>query len=485
MEQSNTLGLYISRNSATAVVLSGHGSKPSVLACFTVKVTDLAEPSEYAQAIASEISDGLKSRQLSFSSVSAAVDCSLFTQHSHQSSFVDPKQIAQTIRFDAEEAVAADAMDLAVTFNVTKISETGSNVTIFSADRYVLGDILSALQAMDIDPTSIEPDVVCAARFLDKNVKHPNQENCLFTLIAPGACYIIHPSAHNAPATRTFLLESSQNNTATIARELPMTIASMNSEDPINAIMLAGNTDTIDCGELEERTSLDIGSIDLINTAAANPSVLDDNTSSTDFAIAYGAALSEIKKSRRTDFRQDFMPYQGRKMIIQKCVMIMSISITIMLLAAGGYFQTRSVWANQNSDAMQEKLETEYAAVMYGNKPPNKKEPIAEKLKRELVKVRKAKSGLASGDDNSTPAKLSYVLACLNDPTIMARIDVEVKEINIRADSIKVVGSTKRRNDTLQLFKAINKHPRLTMDTSQFSPSGGRDVFTANIKLNR
>ena len=484
MEQSNTLGLYLSKSSATAVILSGHGSKPAVLSCFTVKTTDTEESDDFAQSIATAVSENIKSRQLSFSAVSAAVDCSLFTQHTLNSSFIDPKQIAQTIRFDAEEAVAVDAMDLAVTFNITKTTETGSNVSIFSADRYMLGDILTALQTKNIDPTSMEPDVVCAARFLEKNVKHPNQENCLFTFISPGACYIVHPSAHNAPATRTFLLDDNQDNTATIAREILMTIASINSEDDINAIMLAGNTDTIDCEQLSEITSLDVGSIDLVNTAAMDQSVLGDDTSPTDFSIAYGAALAEIKNSRRTDFRQDFMPYQGRKIIIQRCSMIMSISLTIILLALGGYFQTKAIWAKNNTQKMQDKLTNEYAAVMLGKKPTNEKELISNKLKRELFRIQKAKSGLDSGDDNSSSTKLGYVLACFNDPDIMKGVDVEIKEINIRSDNIKVIGSTRKRSHTLKVLEALDNHPRLAIDTSQYSAkSANRDIFNANIKL--
>ena len=50
----------------------------------------------------------------------------MFMQHNVHSKFNDPKQIAATVRFDAEEALATDISDLAIAFKITSSNQAGS-----------------------------------------------------------------------------------------------------------------------------------------------------------------------------------------------------------------------------------------------------------------------------------------------------------------------------------------------------------------------
>ncbi len=75
-----------------------------------------------------------------------ALDCAMFMQHNVHSEFSDPKRIAATVRFDTEEALATDITDVAIAFRITSSDDSGSNLTVFTAQRKVLSDVLGALQ---------------------------------------------------------------------------------------------------------------------------------------------------------------------------------------------------------------------------------------------------------------------------------------------------------------------------------------------------
>ena len=482
MEQNNCLGLYISKHKATAVLLSGHGAKPSVLGCFSVTVEADDEHNSFAAPLASEIAAKINSRQMKFESVSVALDCSMFTQHDLRSAFTDHRQIANTIKFDAEEAVGADATELAVTFSIISTDDAGARVNVFASDIHAMTDLLGALQANGMDPTAMEPDVICAARSLEKNIRKPNGNNCIFTIVGSKACYIIHPSQGHDPATRTFLVSHAHDITTTLAREIPITIAAMNTGQPIKSLMLDDSTNNVDCDVLTQRTSLDIGRVDLMASTGANPSILDENTAPSDFSIAYGAALAELKKTGTTDFRQDFMPYQGRKMLIERSLRIMSVSMTVVLLAIGAYFQLNANWKNQDANTVQEKTQKDYAAIMAG-KEHTSKEAFSSKLARIKNTLEKRGSGQMAGDDRSVAATITFVLEALNSD-LLKGIKIDVDSIGITNKSIKLSGSTTSRRNALEFFKAIDEHPRLKKVTDQIKPSGSRFGFTVNIELN-
>ena len=164
MEGQNYLGIYLSKAAATVVCLKSQGRSYNVLGCFSVSAEGAEE--QNPQVLAGLIAQGCAERELKFSEVAVALDCAMFMQHNVNSEFDDPKQIAATIRFDTEEALATDISDVAIAFSITSSDQTGSGVTVFTAQRKVLSDILLALQSNNIDPVTIEPDVNCLSRFI-------------------------------------------------------------------------------------------------------------------------------------------------------------------------------------------------------------------------------------------------------------------------------------------------------------------------------
>ena len=76
MESHNYLGIYISKDSATAVCLGPHGKDTKVLGCFSVSIKDQEDAN--TQTLASLLAQGCAQRKLKFSEVAVALDCAVF-----------------------------------------------------------------------------------------------------------------------------------------------------------------------------------------------------------------------------------------------------------------------------------------------------------------------------------------------------------------------------------------------------------------------
>ena len=163
IEQKNCLGLYLGHASATAVLLSAKSSKYIVSDIFSVSTN--TEGQTQQQSLAGLLAEACTQRQLVFAEVAVAIDCAMFTQHSLRTQFTDRKQIAQTVKFDAEEAFTTDAATLAVTFNIIETDKDGSQLNVFAAQRKLLADVLLDMQDNNFDPVTMEPDVTALARF--------------------------------------------------------------------------------------------------------------------------------------------------------------------------------------------------------------------------------------------------------------------------------------------------------------------------------
>jgi len=164
------VGIYLSKDTATVVCLGSQGRDRKVLGCFSVSVEEAEGPDTYHGATALA---GLIARECAEKipmyrdcEVAVALDCAMFMQHNVHSEFDDTKQIAATIRFDTEEALATDISDIAIAFKITSSDQAGSELAVFTAQRKILSDILLSLQSSNIDPVTIEPDINCLSRVI-------------------------------------------------------------------------------------------------------------------------------------------------------------------------------------------------------------------------------------------------------------------------------------------------------------------------------
>jgi hypothetical protein len=483
VESENYLGIYLSKGTATVVCVGSQGGTSNVVGCFSVSVEQHQQADLHL--LAGLIAQGCAERKLEFSEVAVALDCAMFMQHNVHSEFGDPKRIAATVRFDAEEALATDITDVAIAFRITSSNDSGSNLTVFTAQRKVLSDVLGALQSNNIDPVVIEPDVSCLSRFICQKVSVPEGSRPLFALLSSRRGYLVIPSLppesveRKASRMRTFLVGPTQQRGELVAREVLVTTALAEGGLPVNRLEIFDSTGSVDCRKLGERVGIEASVVDLTGSAVTDPQTLAGCADPVDFAIAYGAALVHLEKAQIANFRNDFMPYQGKKLRLQKTLKFAAVSVAVLLVAVGLYFQTQLLKTDRDRGKLRAKLAKDYAAVTLGEKLPGKTSP-AKKLANELRHIRDVKIGLSSvTGEESVSSKLTLVLGAFNN--CAAETNLEIESISITARSISVDGSTSSRTNTLKLFEAVGRGG-LEILQQRLSTKGARDDFSITVQ---
>lgn len=481
MKAQNYLGIYLGKETATVVCLGSEGADHRVLACFTVA----AEESQVQgpEDLAGLIAEGCASRQLEFSDITVALDCSMFMQHNVHSEFNSLKQIAATIRFDTEETLATDISDLTIAFRTISADQTGSALTVFTTQKKMLSDVLASLQSNNIDPVTVEPDVNCLSRFLSQKVSMSQDTNSLFGVLSRSNAYFVALSESGQTlALRTFLVAKKQDRGRLLSRELPVTSALIKADGPINCLKVHDSAGTVGCQQLSQRLGITAESLDLLEAAQTDFRTLADDTDPVDFAIAYGAALSNTEKSQVVNFREDFLPYQGKKVQLLKTLKIVSVAVVVFMLAVGLYLQLQLFRNNRNRGRLRDKFQKQYSAVMFGKKLPTKSKEAARALGSELRRIENVKKGLLSvTGEESVSAKLTLVLEAFNK--CAAQTDLNIDSISVTTRNIVIAGDTSSRRNTLKLFDALKG--KMNISQQRLDTKGGRDNFSITVTPKR
>lgn len=479
MESGNHLGIYWSKNKATVVCLAPPGRERKVLDCFSI-VADGEQQDQ--QALADRIVEACRQRKVKFTSSAVALDCASFMQHTVHSEFRDPKRIAATIRFDTEEALGTDISEMAVSFRVTSGTEEGSNLDVFTAQRSVLSDILLSLQSNRIDPVAVDPDVCCLARYLGQYAKTQEtpEQSILYAMLAGNRGYLVAVSGSGqASVLRTFLIGSAQERTVLLVREMLVTTALADAAHPVSQLCVFDAAGGLRTELLQERTGLKVSTCDPAGLAGAKPGDGGDSPNAVDFALACGAALAPAQKADSVNLRNDHLPYLGKKRRQQNAVRLLSISVTILLLAVGVYFHSQLIRVNKVRESLRDKLEIDYLAVMPGEKklpePMKKAVDDLEKARRYL----KAEKTGAGANQGSISAMLTLVIegfiACARDT------DLNVGSITITTTNIVIVADTSSRQNTQRAVKTMRemmKKAGIIVGPERIGGGGERDTFT-------
>jgi hypothetical protein len=391
------------------------------------------------------------------------------------------------VRFDTEEALATDITDVALAFEIALAGQAGSELTVFTAQRKILSEVLLSLQQYNFDPVTIEPDVNCLSRFICRKASstESQQPGTLFGILSGRNGYLIAPPVstgagpQKASTARTFLVGPAQDRGALLTREVLVTAALVGGGEPINRLKVFDSAGTVDHQQLSEKLGPDkIEGVDLL-AAEAESRTTADCADTVDFAIAYGAALAHSEKGHRVDFRDDFSPFQGKKIKMQKALKFAAISVTGLLIFVGLFFQTQLFAINKYRRALSDRFAEDYSAVMLGQKPPPKSN-LVNKLKSELRRIRALKSGqLSITGEESISAKLTLVLEAFNNNKVAAQTNLNIDSISISAKSISIAGDTSSRRNTLKLFKAIKN--KMEILQQRLDTKGGRDSFSITV----
>ena len=484
MEHQNYLGIYISKNTATVVCLGPKKKDSSGVKCFSVSVE--GQQQQDMQALTGLIAQGCAERNFKFSEITVALDCSMFMQHSVHSEFKDAKQIAATVRFDTEEALATDITNIAVAFEIASSDETGSKLTVFTAEREVLSKVLEALQQYNLDPINIEPDVNCLSRFICRQINSDksDQTGTLYGMLSYRNGYLIVPpvavddESRTASIVRTFLVSAKKDRTKMLQREVLVTTALLEGTGPLNCLKIVDSAGAINSGQLCDKLGIEADEIDLRRIIETELQPEADSADPIDFAIAYGAGLALSEKNRSVDFREDFSPFLGKKLRFQKTLKTAAISVTILLVAVGLYFQTQLFSVNKDSDKLRSKFARDYAEVTL--------EPLSAKLKikdavRELGRLQRRieneKKGLYT-DEKSISSNLTQVLTAFNQCAAQTALNIDT--ITITAKDIMITGDTSNRQSRQKFFETVRNNG-LEIIRERYGFKDGRENFRITV----
>ena len=484
MPSNNLLGIYFTKDAATVVCLNPHGKSDNIPDCFTVTVTDPEQPK--IPTLASLIAQGCDERKLSFSEVAVAIDCSLFMQHSVHSEFSDRKQISATIRFDTEEALATDISEIALAFEINTTNQEGANLTVFTAQKKILSEILLSLQQYNFDPITIKPDVTCLAKLIfNKISKSESLEGSLFGMLSKQNGYLIAPrdidgsGTYSSSLVRTFLVGPRQNRTDLLAREIIMTNALFGSEEPINSLRIFDSTNSIDSPSITDKTGIISRTIELFGEPDSLTAENENHVNRIDFAIAYGAALSLLEEEQTVNFRDDFSPFQGKKIKTQKAFKFTMVSITILLIAVGLYFQMNLFSINRDIKQSRAKFDKNYEIVMERDLSNSTSIKTAMKrLRNELDAIKKMREGIIT-TGTTISSKLTLVLKAFNKCTQQTSLNID--SIEISELNITIKGDTSSRANTTKFFNVLTD-TGLEIKSFQYDQTRNRDGFSVTLE---
>ena len=431
--------------------------------------------------MADRVVEMCRQRKVKFTDVAVALDCASFMQHVVHSEFSDPKRIAATVRFDTEEALATDISEMAVSFRIASPGEEGANLDVFTAQRATLTDILLSLQSHGIDPVAVDPDVCCLARYLVEHAKtpEPSEQSALYAMLSDSRGYLVVMSgARQAIVLRTFLLGSAQERTAVLARETLVTTALADMAHPVGRLCVFDAQGGIRTESLHEGTGLQVSECDPAALASVKSGEIREGMNGVDFALACGAALSPAEKVNSVNLRNDHMPYLGKKRRVQNAVRLLSLAVTILLLAVGVFFHSQLIRVNKQRESLRDKLELDYLAVMPGEtKLPTPMRDGVRKLESTLRRLRADKTGEL--DQGSISARLTMVLQGIN--ACARQTDLNIRSIAINGTSIVVIGDTSSRENTVNGLRAAMEKVGLKIDRQGGNMEGGRDTFSITL----
>jgi hypothetical protein len=486
VESQNYLGIFIGRKTATVVCLGQPKKGGSNVKCFSVFIE--GQEQQDMQTLAGLIAEGCAERNLKFSEIAVALDCSMFMQHNVHSEFKDSKQIAATIRFDTEEALATDITNVAVAFEIASSDETGSQLTVFTAERQILTEILDALQQYNLDPVNIEPDVHCLSRFISRrvNLEKSEQAGTLYGMLSHRNGYLIVPpiaaddESRTASIVRTFLVGAKQDRTKLLQREVLVTTALVEGAGSLSSLNVFDSTSAVNYKQLGDTVGVETNVIDLrsIVETKLEPDA-DYDADPIDFAIAYGAVLALSEKDRSVNFRDDFSPFQGKKLRFQKTLKIATISITILLVAVGLYFQTQLFSVNKNRDKLRRNFAKDYTETTLDKLPNDFKiKDAVRDISALLRRIEAEKKGLIT-DEKSIAANLTLVLSAFNK--CAAQTNLNIDTITVTTKDIMITGDTSNRQSRQRLFETI-RNSGLEIIREGYGLKDNRESFRITIE---
>lgn len=473
MESNNYVGIFLGKEHAVVVGVRVKGHDSRITGAFHTTVT--CESEDRIPLLAKQIAEGCAEHKIKADEAVLALDSTLYMQHTVHSEFQQVKQIGATVRFDTEEVLATDVSNLGVAFEIASQDDHGSQLHVFTAEQDVLSECILALQSRGIDPIAVVPDICCVARAIRNHVGPvENDSVSLYGILSQRHGYFVQRESQKTHPVRTFIVSPQANRTELLSRQMFTTMASTGAAEN-TGIVVYDSLQQVDTEQLSESLGIPAEQATWFQTHGAGPQAEDGDV--VDYAIAMGAALMKGDRGHLTDFRNDFMPFQGRRLRMQGALKWASISVTILLLAVGTYLQICTFQEKGKRQAIWERVAEQYQVAMPGKTLGKNADPVSS-LKKEIRRLDDTQGGGAggSGEMSSVPARLTAVLTAFN--AVAGRTGLQIDKLDINEKTITVNGSTANSTSNLQFFQGVkNSGLKIMRELVDPDPATGRIKF--------
>jgi hypothetical protein len=264
-----------------------------------------------------------------------------------------------------------------------------------------------------------------------------------------------------------------------LTKQVSMTTALLQTAGTVNRLEIFDTADSVNYDDVAKKIAVETGRIDITGLAKLSADAIADCPDAVEFAIAYGAAIAQLDGSGGTNFRGDFMPYQGRKMRLQKTLKFFAVAAVILMFALGLFGLMQAVQFNKYRAKLYTKFAKDFSAVMFGEKMPSKTREATRKISTALRRVKEAQKGFSLTGEEAVAAKLALVLSALNKCAAATGLNIET--VSITDKMITLNGDTPSPNNTLKMFEAL-KQTGLNVLQQRISTDGGRSTFGVTVE---
>jgi hypothetical protein len=278
---------------------------------------------------------------------------------------------------------------------------------------------------------------------------------------------------------RTFLLSASQNRNEMLVKQVSMTTALLQAAGTINRLEIFDLADSVDCDDIAKKLTVQTNRIDIVGSAKLSAENLADCPDAVEFAIACGAAIAHLDLPNSSNFRSDFMPYQGRKLRLQQTIKFFAVAAVILMFALGLYGLMQALQFNKYRSQLRVKFTKEFSTVMFGEKIPDKSKDATKKIDTALRRIKETQKGFSLTGEEAVAAKLGLVLQAFNKCAASTGLNIE--SVSVTDKAITLSGDTSSPDNTLKVFEAL-RQSNLNVLQQRISSDGGRSTFGVTVE---
>ncbi|MBN1844871.1 MAG: hypothetical protein JW810_04250 [Sedimentisphaerales bacterium] len=476
MAKNRSLGIHYDQAHLTAVVLEKHGSDfhwASTIKLAANGSAGAAAPEDLPRQLAEQVHQQYP-RTLP---VMLALAGRFYQTQMHHTEFTETRQIKQTLHFDVEEELAADAENLALCYcpcppvGGGSAAGSGSDLIVYSHDRDRLVDVLGHLERTGLEPLRAEPDLCAWLHYLGQDPGYPPGTPAAVIGWAFGSLYLVLLDEQRRPIlTRSMICASPAHAVELLGPELRRSTAPLPAERaPRKLLYHAGGF-----GQDQIRRFAELSGLATVALAEADLAT----------ALAAGAAIGGFSHERAVDFRADGLPPGSMLASRRRALFGSSAAICLLMCCLLGLLKLYGRQYQRQQDQAQTAANRAYVEVF--GEPPGASADMTEIARKVRIEYRKLRILRRSHTQSSLPDSASRTFMLMMDALAGLGEDFDLKIDSLRCSpkDVRLAGSVVDLAKFEQMNSAIRRYPLLEAESWSFDQQiEDRREFDMSIRV--